>query len=72
MCSARGRMDGKDWVWALPILWEQGVLDACLCCDGVGGEGAWTRVWRGGVMSGLSVCGCRTWICLDITRLYDE
>ena len=32
-----------------------GVLDVCLCfgCGGVGREwiGAWTRVWRGGVMS---------------------
>ena len=35
-----------------------GVLDLCLCLgcggvSGVGGErvGAWTRVWRGGVMS---------------------
>ena len=33
-----------------------GVLDVCLCLgcagvDGVGGEGAWTRVWEGGVMS---------------------
>ena len=31
-----------------------GVLDVCLGCGGVGGVGgacAWTRVWRGGVMS---------------------
>ena len=30
----------------------EGVLDACLCCGGVGGKwvGAWTRVCRGGVL----------------------
>ena len=30
-----------------------GMLNVCLCCGGVGGEwvGAWTGVWRSGVMS---------------------
>ena len=34
-----------------------GVLDMCLCfgCGGVGGEWAWTRVGRGGVV--LCLCG---------------
>ena len=33
------------------------VLDVCLGCSGVGG---------------VCVCGCRTWIYLDITRFYEE
>ena len=32
----------------------EGVLDVCLCFRGVGGEWAWTRVWKGGVM--LCLC----------------
>ena len=51
----RGVSGSEDWVWTLPILWEQGEYWTCLCfgCSGVGGEwvGTWTRVWRGGVMS---------------------
>ena len=48
-----------------------GVFDVCLCSGcggvcGVGGEwvGAWTRVWRGGVV--LCLCEVRVWIlCVD-------
>ena len=47
-------MRGLDLGFSNPVAAE-GVLDVCLCfsCGGVGGEwvGAWTRVWRGGVMS---------------------
>ena len=37
MCLARGGVDGewvsewKDWLWALPILWEQGECWSCVC-----------------------------------------
>ena len=64
MCLVLGGVGGEDWVWALPILWEQGECWTCVCfgCDGVGGSGSgtWTRVWRGGVVlclceSGFSV-----------------
>ena len=59
MCLARGGVGG-EWMRGLGFdftnpVGNRGVLDVCLCfgCGGVGGEwvGAWTRVWRGGVMS---------------------
>ena len=37
MCLARGGVGGEgvsrleDWVWALPILWEQGECWTCVC-----------------------------------------
>ena len=47
---------GEDWVWALPIMWEQEEGWVCVCVwvavvwvVYVGsGYGAWTRVWTGG------------------------
>ena len=35
-----GVSEEDDWVWALPILWEQGECWMCVCfgCGGVGGE----------------------------------
>ena len=49
----RGMSGCEDWVWALPILWEQRrVLDVCPCfgCSGVGGV-IWG--WVGGLDQGL-------------------
>ena len=51
-CGWRGGVSGKDnWVWSLPILWGQGVLDMSLCsgCGGVGGVGG---EWVGGLDQG--------------------
>ena len=62
MCLARGCVGGKG-VIRLGLGFTNpkrtgGMLDVCLClgCGGVGGEGvgAWTRVWRGGVV--LCLC----------------
>ena len=47
MCLVRGGVGGEvasgweDWVWALPILCEQGECWTCVClgCDGEGGVG---------------------------------
>ena len=65
MCLARGGVgyEGGEWMRGLALDFTNPVgtgevLDVCLCfgCDGVGGVGgewvgAWTRVWRGGVMA---------------------
>ena len=56
MCLARGGVGGewmRRWVWALPILWEQGRCWTCLCfgCRGEGGE------WVVGLDQGLEVRG---------------
>ena len=57
--SRRRGGEGSEWMIGLGVGFTNpvgtgGVLDACLCfvCGGVGVEwvGAWTRVWRGGVM----------------------
>ena len=51
MCLAwaeRGVSGCEDWVWALLILWEQEECWTCVCFGW--GSGAWTRVWRGGVV----------------------
>ena len=69
VCVARGGMGGGEWMRGLDLgfttpVGTGGVLDECLCfgCDGVrgvGGEwvGAWTRVWRGGVVLCLYEAG---------------
>ena len=58
--------EGGEWMRGLGLGFTNpvelgGVLDVCLCfgCGGVGGVGgewvgAWTRVWRGGVV----LCMC--------------
>ena len=55
--------EGGEWMIELGLGFTNpvvtgGVLDVCLCfgCGGVGGEwvGAWTRVWRVGVV--LCLC----------------
>ena len=70
MCLARGGVgvEGVEWMRELGLGFTNpvgtgGVLDMCLCFDcggvgGVGGEwvGAWTRVWRGGVVLCLDFC----------------
>ena len=68
MCLARGGVDGEgvsgreNWVWALPILWGQGlVLDMCLCfgCGSVGGVGGeWVRGLDQGLEGGVVLCLC--------------
>ena len=30
LCLALGSMDGEDWVWTLPILWEQAECWTCV------------------------------------------
>ena len=30
-CVERGVSELEDWVWALPILWEQGECWTCVC-----------------------------------------
>ena len=60
MCLARavwvkrGVSGGEDWVWALPILWEQGSVGRVCVLVVVVWVGAWTKVWRGGVV--LCLC----------------
>ena len=51
MCLAWGSVGG-ECMKGLGLGFTGGVLDECLCfgCGGVGGEWAWTRVWRGGVV----------------------
>ena len=61
--SGRRMWTGGEWMKGLGLGFTNPVgtgrvLDMCLCfgCGGVGGVGgewvgAWTRVWRGGVMS---------------------
>ena len=60
MYLAQGRRGqrGGEWMRELGLgltnpVGTGGVLDVCLCfaCGGVGEEWAWTRVWRGGVLS---------------------
>ena len=52
----RGVSGSGDWVWALTILWEQGVLDVCLCF-GCGGVGVVGGEWLGDLDHGLEGCG---------------
>ena len=68
MCLARVGVGGEgcEWMRGLGLSFTNhvgtgGVLDVCLCvgCGGMGGVGgewvgAWTRVWRGGVV--LCLC----------------
>ena len=68
MCLARGGVGGEGGAWMRGLglgftnpVGTGGVLDVCLCfgyggMGGVGGEwvGAWTRVWRRGVV--LCLC----------------
>ena len=65
MCLAGGGVGGEGGEWMRELglgftnpVGTGGVLDVCLCfgCGGVGGvggegQGAWTRVWRGDVIS---------------------
>ena len=62
MCLVRGGVGGEgvsgreDWVCALPILWDQGKCWTCVCVLVAvvlvgSGYGAWTRAWRGNVLS---------------------
>ena len=50
----RGRVDERIGFGLYQSCMNRGVLDVSLClgCRGVGGEwiGAWTRVWRSGVI----------------------
>ena len=64
MCLARGGVGGDEWMrglgLALPIMWEQGKCWTCVCVFValvwvVSGYGAWTRVWRGGVVCVVSL-----------------
>ena len=53
--SGRRGWKGSEWMRVLGLGFTNavgtgGVLDVCLCfgCGVIGGEWAWTRVWRGG------------------------
>ena len=49
----------EDWVWVLPILWEQGVYWACVRfgCGGVSGIGGVWGLYQG--MEGdVMLCLC--------------